>query len=74
MVGGVRRRGLLLTQHGKGEEQMCKDELEAVCGELLEEFYHEKEQRNRVVNSKILSDIVVKLSFLTKPSEINHLI
>lgn len=62
----------------KGEGQMSREELATVCGQLLEEFAYEKERRNRVVAYKILSDVVVKLSFLsfffTKPSEINHLI
>lgn len=53
---------------------MSKDERETVCRKRLEEFDHGREQRNRVVDYKILSDIVVKLPFLTKPSEINQLI
>lgn len=44
---------------------MSREELATVCRQLLEEFAYEKEQRNRVVAYNILSDVVVKLFFLS---------
>lgn len=53
---------------------MRNDEVETVRRHLLVEFGYERVQRNRVIDYKILSDIVPKLSFLTELSETNHLI
>lgn len=51
-----------------------RNEVETVWRHLLAECGNETVQGNRVIDYKILSDIVAKLSFLTKLSETNHLI